>query len=353
MNKKTAEHYMHRCLDLAQKGLGTTYPNPLVGAVIVYQDNIIGEGWHQEAGGPHAEVTAINNVQDKSLLSKSTLYVNLEPCSHHGKTPPCVDLIKSHSIPKIVVGSLDPNPKVSGKGIATLQKWGCEVIQGVLNNEADFLNRRFFTYHIQKRPYILLKWAETEDGFIAPLQETKEKPQVFWISNTLSRQRVHQWRSQETALLIGVQTLIYDNPNLTTRHWKGPNPLRIVLDPTNRTPKNATVNRDENPTLFFNREKLISSGNKIHIQLKPFTLENVLAYCYSKEIQSILVEGGKVTLERFIKEGLWDEARVFKANKILKTGIAAPLFEFEENLKETIGGDVLKTYFKQTYQAII
>jgi len=344
---------MQRCLDLAQKGLGTTYPNPLVGAVIVYQGSVIGEGWHHKAGEPHAEVNAINNVQDKSVLSKSTLYVNLEPCSHHGKTPPCVDLIKQHAIPKVVVGSLDPNPKVSGNGIATLQKWGCEVIQGVLKKEADFLNRRFFTYHKQKRPYILLKWAETEDGFIAPLQETKKNPGVFWISNTRSRQMAHQWRGQEAALLIGVQTLLNDNPSLTTRYWKGPNPLRIVLDPNNRTPKEATLNLDENPTLFFNREDLLNTGNKIHIHLNPFSIENVLAYCYSKEIQSILVEGGKKTIEGFIKADLWDEARVFQAPQKLNVGIQAPLFEIKEQHKENIDTDVLRTYFKQTSQAKI
>jgi len=220
---------MQRCLSLAEKALGNTHPNPLVGAVVVYQNKIIGEGWHKKAGEAHAEVNAINKVKQTSLLPKSTLYINLEPCSHYGKTPPCADLIIKSGIKKVVIASRDPNPQVAGKGIERLKNSGIEVIEDILKEEAEFLNIRFYTYHQKKRPYIILKWAQTEDGFIAPLKKDKQQP--FWISNALAKQKVHQWRSQETSILVGVQTVIDDNPKLNTREWPGNNPLRLILDP--------------------------------------------------------------------------------------------------------------------------
>ena len=233
---------MKRCIELASKGLGMTYPNPLVGCVIVYRDKVIGEGWHKKAGENHAEIEAINNVKDKSKLKKSTLYVNLEPCSHYGKTGPCTDIIISHKIKKIVIGTKDFSKKVNGKGIEILEKNGCEVKVGFLEKECFYLNRRFFEFHIKNKPYIILKWAQTKDHFISP--KIKEKGSIFWITGALAQQRAHQWRSEENAILVGVQTVIDDNPSLTTRHWKGNHPFRFVIYPHNRIPKDSKIMSD-------------------------------------------------------------------------------------------------------------
>ena len=213
----TDQRYMQRCLSLARKAIGYTYPNPLVGSVIVHEGKIIGEGWHAKAGEPHAEVNAIASVKDEKLLKESTLYVNLEPCAHFGKTPPCADLIIEKEIPKIVIGCVDINSKVAGKGIERLRQAGREVMVGVLEAECQALNARFFTFHAQQRPYIILKWAQTRDGFIAPLQQEQQKP--VWISNAFSQQLTHLWRAQEGAILVGKHTVEKDNPSLTTRHW--------------------------------------------------------------------------------------------------------------------------------------
>ncbi len=335
---------MQRCLSLAQKALGETYPNPMVGAVIVYNNQIIGEGWHQKAGLPHAEVNAINSVSEKSLLSKSKLYVNLEPCSHFGKTPPCVQSIKKYKIPRVIIGSIDPNPKVAGKGIKALQLLGCKVTHGILKKEADFLNRRFFTFHQKKRPYIILKWAQTSDYFIAPAQ--KKKASVYWITNNLSRQKVHQWRGQEAAILVGVQTIIDDNPELTIRNWEGTDPLRLILDPQNRIPKNSIVYVDEKRTFFFNKENdFKNDDNKKSIKLNPFNLNSFLDYCFNNEIQSIIVEGGKKTLQNFIDANLWDESRVFTSEKKLNSGISSPKLNSRVQGFENFEGDELNLYF--------
>ena len=346
MNNTLDHIYMKRCLYLAQKALGKTYPNPLVGAVLVYKDQIIGEGWHHQAGSPHAEVNAISSVQDKSLLLKSTLYVNLEPCSHFGKTPPCVDIIKTYSIPRVVIGSIDPNPKVAGKGIKALKKWGCEVKSGILKKESDFLNRRFFTFHQKNRPYLILKWAQTSDYFIAPLLEKRKSNNVFWISNSNSRQEVHKWRSEEAAILVGVQTVIDDDPELTTRDWKGEDPLRLVFDPNLRTPKNCILNKDNKKTIFFNQKKVLEKNPiKKHVLLNPFELEAFFSYCYKNDIQSVIIEGGKKTLQKFIDFGYWDEARVFTSNKKLKKGVSAPNFDQNPLFNENLNGDKLNYYF--------
>ena len=219
---------MSRCIELAKKGLGNTYPNPLVGSVIVNDGSIIGEGWHHKAGEAHAEINAIDSVNDPGLLSSSTIYVSLEPCSHFGRTPPCASRIVSEGIKKVVIGSTDPNPKVSGKGIQMLRDAGCEITIGVLEKECDILNKRFFTFQQKKRPYIFLKWAQTTDGFIAPLERGK-KTEPVWISNPFSKQLVHKMRAHEAAILVGTQTVIDDNPSLTTREWDGLSPLRIAL----------------------------------------------------------------------------------------------------------------------------
>ena len=219
---------MMRCIELAKKGLGTTYPNPLVGCVIVHDNSIIGEGWHKAAGHPHAEVNAINSVKEHSLLREADLYVNLEPCCHFGKTPPCTDLIIEKGIKSIIVGSLDPNPKVSGNGIANLEGSGARVIHGVLKKECDRLNKRFFTYHQKERPYIILKWAQSKDDYIAPDKNKRIAYEPYWISNKHSRQLAHKWRAEEQAILVGTQTVIDDDPSLTTREWNGSSPVRIV-----------------------------------------------------------------------------------------------------------------------------
>ena len=337
---------MQRCLDLAQHALGATYPNPLVGAVLVHQGKIIGEGWHRKAGEPHAEVNAIVSVADKTQLSESTLYVNLEPCAHFGKTPPCVHIIKEYKIPRVVIGSLDPNPKVAGKGIQALKKWGCEVTHGVLKKKSDFLNRRFFTFHKQKRPYLILKWAQTADHFIAPDPSDKNDASIFWITNLQSRQRVHQWRSQESAILVGVQTLVDDNPQLTTRDWKGTDPLRLVLDPNLRTPKNTTLYKDNTATYFFHQQpKVPSDSINRYIFLNPYNLKEFLGFCYTEEIQSVIVEGGQKTLQGFIDQNLWDEARVFQSEEKIMKGIPAPVFMKKATTTEFINGDRLISYF--------
>ncbi|MFQ3341218.1 MAG: diaminohydroxyphosphoribosylaminopyrimidine deaminase [Flavobacteriaceae bacterium] len=337
---------MQRCLELAEKGLGNTYPNPLVGSVIVIENSIIGEGWHQKAGTAHAEVNAISNVQKKELLSKSTLYVSLEPCYHFGKTPPCSDLIIKYKIPRVVIASTDPNPLVAGKGIEKLKKAGCDVIIGVLKKEADFLNRRFFKFHNLKRPYVILKWAQTEDHFIAPIQMGKSRSEVYWITNSLSKQRVHQWRSEEAAILLGVQTIVDDNPELTTRNWTGNNPLRIVIDPNGRTPKDSKLFSDKHPTLFFSKQPILTLPlNKEQKVIHPFSIKNILKECYKKQIQSIIIEGGLRTLDFFIKDNLWDEARVFTSSGKLKKGIKAPEFNVMSSHSERLDNDVLKVYF--------
>lgn len=337
---------MKRCLALAEKALGNTYPNPLVGAVIVHQDKIIGEGWHQKAGEPHAEVNAINQVRDKTVLTKSTLYVNLEPCSHFGKTPPCADLIIRFGIKQVVIASRDPNPQVAGKGILKLKEAGVEVLETVLQKEAEFLNRRFYTFHQQKRPYIIMKWAQTADGFIAP--STKKTNRPFWISNALSKQKVHQWRSEEASILVGVQTVVMDNPILNTREWPGNNPLRLILDPSNRIPNDATVLQDELTTVVLNQEKSerLLKNNKEYHTMKDFNLDALMEFCYKRNLLSLFVEGGQKTLTHFIEKELWDEARVFTSQEKLTTGLKSPDFDAPISKVEKLNNTILHTYFR-------
>lgn len=310
---KIHQKYISRCIELAKNGLGTTYPNPLVGSVIVHNGKIIGEGWHQKAGEAHAEVNAINSVTDKSLLSQSTIYVSLEPCSHFGKTPPCADLIVKHKILNVVIGTVDPFAKVAGNGIKKLQEAGITVTVGVLEDQCNELNKRFFTFHNKKRPYIILKWAETQDGFIAP--KTKENQKPVWITNQYSRQLVHKWRTEEQGILTGTQTIIDDNPSLTARDWKGNNPVRIVLDKNSRIPKESAIFDNSATTLFITDNEIDFSQN---------IANQVCDYLYEKEIQSVIIEGGSKTLQTFIDAELWDEARVFKGNISFSEGIKAP-----------------------------
>ena len=337
---------MQRCLELAKKGLGATYPNPMVGSVIVHNNIIIGEGWHKKAGTPHAEVHAIQQVKNKALLKNSTIYVNLEPCNHFGKTSPCTDLIIQSKIPRVVIGSKDQNPIVAGKGIKILQDAGCKVSTGILKKESDFLNRRFFSFYNKKRPYIILKWAQTKDTFIAPINERNKKGEIFWISNSISRQRVHQWRSEEVAILVGVQTIIQDDPYLTTREWEGKSPLRLIIDPSGRAPMNSKVVTDSEPSIFFTKNIPLSfSGNKEQIILNPFSLKEIVNSCYKKQIQSIIVEGGLKTIQSFIDANLWDEARVFTSKKKIIHGVKAPKIKKAPTNKRKIDSDILSIYF--------
>jgi diaminohydroxyphosphoribosylaminopyrimidine deaminase / 5-amino-6-(5-phosphoribosylamino)uracil reductase len=248
------EKYIKRCIEIAKNGLGTTRPNPMVGCVIVLNNTIIGEGFTSKYGGPHAEVNAINSVKDKTLLNQATLYVTLEPCSHYGKTPPCSDLIIAHKIPNIVIGCIDEHEKVAGKGIEKLKNAGCHVTVGVLENECKIHHKRFFTFHNKKRPYIILKWAETKDGFISPKTKNQQKP--VWITNEYSRQLVHQWRAEEQAILVGANTVLQDNPSLTVRDWTGENPVRIVIDKNYNLPKFCSVFNNEAKTIIIGKNDI-------------------------------------------------------------------------------------------------
>ena len=342
---KADEIYIKRCIELAKNGLGTTYPNPMVGSVIVYNNEIIGEGWHRKSGEPHAEVNAINSVKDNSLLAKATIYVSLEPCSHYGKTPPCCDLIIKHKIPNVVVGSIDSNSKVSGTGIKRLEENGANVTIGVLEKECNELNKRFFTFHQKKLPYIILKWAESQDGFIAPL--TKDKKEPVWISNEYSRQLVHKWRSEEQAILVGTKTVLDDNPKLDVRDWTGENPIRIVLDKSDRINQSYYLKDGQIKTIIITeQENLTFSENCIYENaIFDVKLTKTIAdISYKYGIQSILIEGGKQTLQSFIDDNLWDEARVFIGNSHLKSGIKAPSLNGNFQVK-TIKDDQLKLFF--------
>ena len=331
---KIHDIYIKRCIELAKNGLGTTYPNPLVGSVIVYNNEIIGEGWHRKSGEPHAEVNAINSVKDKSLLSKSTIYVSLEPCSHFGKTPPCCDLIIANKIPNVVIGTIDPFAKVAGTGIKKLIEASKNVTVGILEDECNELNKRFFTFHNKKRPYIILKWAESQDGFIAPL--TKEKKEPVWITNEFSRQLVHKWRSEEQAILVGTNTVIEDNPSLTTRDWSGNHPIRIVLDQNNRISKESHIFDNQVKSITINKEN-INFNNNIALEITDFL--------FNEGIQSVIIEGGRQTLQTFIDANIWDEARVFRGEIYFKSGTKAPTISGENSKKEKILNDELLTFF--------
>jgi len=323
---------MHRAIQIAKNGFGFTKPNPMVGAVIVYNNTIIGEGFTSKFGGNHAEVNAINSVLNKSLLKESTLYVTLEPCSHYGKTPPCSDLIIHHNIPNVVIGCVDNNPEVAGKGIKKLMDSGCKVTVGILEEECKQHHKRFFTYYNKKRPYIILKWAETNNGFIAPIYSENvsrfEEKKPVWITNTLSRQLVHKWRAEEQAILVGTNTVIKDNPSLTVRDWTGENPIRIVLDRNSLLSKEYKVFNDEAKTITF----------------KEQTLKEICDYLYQQNINSIIIEGGAKTLQLFIDQGLWDEARVFKGNILFRDGVKAPRFHGSLISNKNISNDTLLIY---------
>ena len=316
----------------------------MVGSVIVYNNTIIGEGWHKKAGEPHAEVNAVRSVKDKSLLKKATIYVSLEPCSHFGKTPPCCDLIIENKIPNVVVGTVDPNEKVAGNGIRKLVEAGANVVVGILEDECNELNKRFFTFHQKKRPYIILKWAESLDGYLAPEKETNQERRPVWITNTFSRQLVHKWRSEEQAILVGTQTVIDDNPKLNVRDWSGNNPIRVVLDQNNRISKDSFVFDGSVKTIIFTKsDNTISTENILFekIEFNKNTIENILSVLYQHQIQSVIIEGGKQTLQSFIDKNIWDEARVFIGKNTFEKGTKAPELKKKNEAKTYIQNDEL------------
>lgn len=322
------EKFMQRCLQLALNGKGYTKSNPLVGAVVVCRGKIIGEGFHQQYGKAHAEVNAINNVKDKSLLKESTLYVSLEPCSHYGKTPPCSKLIIDCQIPSVIVATLDPYPEVSGKGVKMLSEAGIKVITGVLQDEAQYLNRDFFTAQIQKRPYIYLKWAETRDGFLDRKRTEGQLVCPTPISNPLTKVLVHKLRSEVSAIMVATNTAINDNPSLTTRYWYGNNPIRIILDRQRRIPSHYQLFSDDVETFIFTEEvEREECGKNTHFIPLNFDSEmfiSLFKILNDKKITSVLVEGGSSLLNSFICAGVWDEAYVEVADCLFKDGIKAP-----------------------------
>jgi diaminohydroxyphosphoribosylaminopyrimidine deaminase / 5-amino-6-(5-phosphoribosylamino)uracil reductase len=334
---------MRRCIELAEKGLGNVAPNPMVGCVIVCDGKIIAEGYHQQYGSAHAEPNAIKQVSDEQL-KKSTLYVTLEPCSHYGKTPPCADLIISKAIKKVIVGNLDSNPLVSGKGIQKLKDAGIEVEYGILNKECRALNKRFFTFHEKKRPYIILKWAQTADGFIShwPLPKNKEEN---WITGKESKELVHAWRAQEQAILIGYNTLINDNPLLTTRFTEGKNPIRLVLSKTIDFSGDLNALNTDAKTVIFNTVKNKVTDTLEYVKIDwTNKIQEVLEYCFKKNISSIIVEGGTNTINNFITTNHWDEAQVFvNPTNNFENGISAPNFNLTNLSPLKIGNDLLYT----------
>ncbi len=332
--------FMQRAIALAGLGLGDVSPNPLVGCVIVYEGKIIAEGWHKKYGGPHAEVNAVNALKDKSLLRQSTVYINLEPCVHQGKTPPCADMLLDLGVRKVVIANTDPYPLVAGKGIKKLREAGVEVIEDVLQEAGNILNRRFFTSIEKQRPYIILKWAQTADGFIAT-----EDYNSKWISNEQSRQLVHRWRAEEDAVMVGGNTAKHDNPQLNVRHWVGRNPLRIVVDRQLSLDSTLKLFDKSQRTICYNLQKSHVDENLEFVKLAEANFINsLLADLYKKNIQSVIVEGGAALLNQFIQNHLWDEARVFISNKKFEKGIKATTLNVEAISIDDVVGDELRIY---------
>jgi len=334
----TDELFMRRALELATLGRGRVSPNPLVGCVIVHAGKIIGEGWHEKYGEAHAEVNAVNSVDNPALLPESTVYVNLEPCSHFGKTPPCADMLIAHRVKKVVVANLDSNPLVSGAGVKKLRAAGIEVITGILDKEGHALNEAFFTYITLQRPFIVLKWAETADGFIA-----RENYDSKWISHELSRQVVHRWRAELDAILVGSRTVAHDNPQLTVRDWSGRNPVRVVIDRFLRLDQKLHVFDGSQKTLRYNLLKHEEHPGLSYVRLDESDfLQQLIKDLHKQKIQSVLVEGGAHTLQHFIDNGMWDEARIFQSPRCFEKGIAAPLIHGRLTTQRMLAEDTLK-----------
>lgn len=344
------EQYMQRCLDLAILGANTVSPNPMVGAVIVHEDVIIGEGYTSPYGGPHAEVNAVDAVlahygleEGKELLRHSTVYVSLEPCAHHGKTPPCADMLIHYQVKCVIVGCLDPFAQVNGLGIDKLRQANIAVEVGVLEKECQFVNRRFFTRIGKHRPYIILKWAQTKNGYFASVEGVQK-----WISNPASKQIVHKWRSEEDAILVGVHTALIDNPSLDTRLWEGKSPKRVLIDKHLALPlDHALYQNKETDLIIFNAQKTDWNGNVKYVELENFDLylpQNIMYQLYLMDVQSIIIEGGAKTLNQFIQAGLWDEARVLIGDTEWIDGIQAPTLSVKPSKDEKVATDVLLYY---------
>lgn len=335
------EIFMQRCIQLAKIGEGNVAPNPMVGAVIVLDGKIIGEGYHQTFGEAHAEVNAINSVQDKSKLSNATIYVSLEPCAHFGKTPPCANLIVEHNFKKVVIGSRDPHSKVDGKGISILTENNIEVITGVLEKECNELNRRFFTFHKKERPFVFLKWAETKNGRI---DNGGNKGDITWISCKETKTLVHKWRNENQAILVGRKTVENDDPTLTVREVSGTNPIRIIIDPQLNTLTSAKVYNKTGKAIVINLIKTEIDDNIEYVKLDNISCSSILKLLFEKDIQSVLIEGGKSTLQSFIDSGLWDEAKRIIGNNSFEKGTAAPEIKNNPILSEIFFEDQIITY---------
>jgi diaminohydroxyphosphoribosylaminopyrimidine deaminase/5-amino-6-(5-phosphoribosylamino)uracil reductase len=335
------EFYMRRALELATNGRGHVSPNPLVGCVIVDGDEIIGEGWHQKYGEAHAEVNAIRSVEDHNRLSSSTLYVNLEPCAHFGKTPPCADLVIAKKLKRVVVANLDSNPLVAGNGIKKLRAAGIDVRTGVLDREGRELNKRFFTFFEKQRPYIILKWAQTSDGFVA-----RDNYDSKWISNDLSRQLVHKWRSEEDAIMVGTRTITHDNPQLNVRDWTGRDPIRIVIDRFLRLDTRLQVFDRTQQTICYNVLKHEEHPGLVLVQIDEENfIKDLVHDLWKRRIQSVIIEGGATLLNLFIEKKLWDEVRKFESPRRFGSGIPAPRFPGQLHSRDAIQDDWLSIYF--------
>lgn len=339
--------YMRRCLDLAVKAEGLTYPNPMVGAVVVYNNTIIGEGYHLAAGTPHAEVNAINSVKDKNLLKECTLFVSLEPCSHFGRTPPCTDLIISSGIPVVVIGTRDTSEKVDGKGIEKLKRAGVKVVCGVMESECRRVNRRFFTFHEKKRPYITLKWAQSADGLIDIVRPANSTPEPYWITGKAERVLVHKWRSEEEAILAGGETIRRDRPRLNVRYWSGRAPMKVILSRSG----NIGDFPEENETkslIFTLNNKMCPRENCEYIVLSEgdMPVQKICGVLYNYGVSSLFVEGGAAVHNMFIEAGLWDEARIFTGNRVFGSGKEAPRIEGQTVDEFNFEEVVLKLVFK-------
>jgi diaminohydroxyphosphoribosylaminopyrimidine deaminase/5-amino-6-(5-phosphoribosylamino)uracil reductase len=346
IEKDTDYWFMLRCLELAAFGKGNTYPNPLVGSVITHKNMIIGEGYHREYGKAHAEVNAIETVENKSQLKNSTLYVNLEPCCHVGQTPPCTDLIIHSGIPRIVIGSADPNPAITGRGINTLKSAGCDVTIGILDSKNRELNRSFFSYHEKKRPYVILKWAESNDGFLDQIRTPDMQVGPNWITGEIEQILVHKWRAEEQAIMVGSRTATIDNPSLTARQWTGRQPLRITISRKANLAENLHLIDKQNRTLIYTERELPPDHEIIYVKL-DYTKDipgQIMGDLYNREIQSLIVEGGKELLESFIFSEIWDEAMVFKGIRKFNEGIRAPKIESKPKLHTIFGQCELKYY---------
>ena len=342
--------YMKRCLQLAGMGAASAAPNPMVGSVVVHNGRIIGEGYHRRCGEAHAEVNAIESVADKSLLPQSTIYVNLEPCSHFGRTPPCADLIVSHHLKRAVIGCTDSFSEVSGRGIARMREAGISVDVGCLEEESRFINRRFFTFHEKKRPYIILKWAQTQDGFIDILHKGASPKRGMWITNQASKELVHRWRTEEPAIMAGTGTLLTDNPQLNVREWIGRDPVRIAPDRFGRLPEHLAVFDGLSPTVRYSTLPVANTEQYDAVQLSESGFyEGIFADMHKRQLTSVIVEGGAQLLSYMIENSLWDEARVFVGNKWFGEGLSAPHFPFRPQYCQQIKDVELLHFFSNNH----